>query len=531
MRSRKRTHPYLVYSFLIHLVILIGVWWISPKNLPVPDAHPEFFVEAIFEVARPTVVAPSKEIEESPPAPPPAEPVTPSVAAVESPPMPAKPTSGLGTEWLTVSNEPALATHNRKNTSAKQTEVRLQEELGTPRNPNDITTQRNVPTALTSSSRDMLKLPMASTTAAAAPQAEANPIVLNIDNALRSESPTVGTPKVRYGSQRGDALQATAIGNSWGGGSSSGNSYTGGIYVTMMKDIAREIAAAATSRKVDVVFVLDETASMVDNLRGIRAYLGDFLMETFEREKHDAAFGLVTFTDKPKMHGHTTDFGTFKNWLFKINVDGGGDISEAGLDALMTAVAMMKFRHGAQRFFILASDSSFHDADYDGKSVYSLDRVIETLQSEKIRVDVIGLDYLPIKQIAKATGGTWRAIPGRGYLEYIPPLTLTVKMLSKLGTLSVDGSTLGDKITVHLNKTARPKQLTLTYKVLNPLGERCYGPFTEKRHIPDDASAALELTPELNRAAFQTIPGIYTVIYRLENEQGHRSILRRTLTY
>ena len=150
-------------------------------------------------------------------------------------------------------------------------------------------------------------------------------------------------------------------------------------------------------------------------------------METFEREKHEPAFGLVTFTDKAKMHGYTTDFGNFKNWLFKINVDGGGDISEAGLDALMTAVAAMRFRHGAQRFFILASDSSFHDADYDGKSVYSLDSVIETLQSEKIRVDVIGLDYLPIKQIAKATGGTWRAIPGRGYLEYIPPLNLDGK--------------------------------------------------------------------------------------------------------
>ena len=533
MRNRKRTHPYLIYSFIIHFAILIGVWWLSPKNLPLPDVNPSFFVEAIFEVPRP-VVAPPKEIEE----PPPAEPVAPPVPAVESPPALAKPKSEMDTEWLTVNNEMTLAARDREIAPTKKTdpeiaptkrpEVRGEEKIGPPRNPNNIAARRSVPTTLTPSiSQEVLALP----TASEALQAEVNPIVLNTDNALKDNSPTVGTPKVRYGSRRGDAFQATAIGNSWGGGSSSGNPNTGGIYVTMMKDIAREIVAAATTKKVDVVFVLDETASMIDNLRGIRAYLGDFLMETFEREKHEAAFGLVTFTDKAKMHGQTTDFGTFKNWLFKINVDGGGDISEAGLDALMTAVAAMKFRHGAQRFFILASDSSFHDADYDGKSVYSLDNVIETLQSEKIRVDVIGLDYLPIKQIAKATGGTWRAIPGRGYLEYIPPLTLTVKMLSKLGTLSVDGSNVGDKITVHLNKTARPKQLTLTWKVLNPRGERCHGPFTEKRNIPNDASTVLELTPELDKAAFQTIPGIYTVIYRLENELGHQSILRRTLKY
>ena len=67
----------------------------------------------------------------------------------------------------------------------------------------------------------------------------------------------------------------------------------------MMKDIANTIAEATTAKKVDIIFVLDETASMVDNIRGIRAYV-DFLFETMEREGRDATFGLVTFTDKTK---------------------------------------------------------------------------------------------------------------------------------------------------------------------------------------------------------------------------------------
>ena len=113
----------------------------------------------------------------------------------------------------------------------------------------------------------------------------------------------------------------------------------------------------------------------------------------------------------------------------------------------------------------------------------------------------------------------------------MPPLTLTVKLFSKLGTLKLEEGRIDDKIAVYINNPPRPKQLTLTWKVLNPLGERCYGPFTEKKTIPDDGSTQVELTPTVNNAVFQAMQGVYTIIYRLENEHGHRSILRRTLTF
>ncbi|MYF56975.1 VWA domain-containing protein, partial [Candidatus Poribacteria bacterium] len=346
-----------------------------------------------------------------------------------------------------------------------------------------------------------------------------------------SISPSANAPNVQYTSRRGDALRATSMSNNWGGSGSSGGTKTTASYIKMMKAIADELIKANTSGKVDLILLIDETASMVDNIRGIRAYF-DLIFDAFERNKIDVNYGLVTFTDKTKTFGFTNDFGKFNNWLFKINVDHGGDISEAGLDALMDAVNKFKFRKNAQRHFIYASDAAFHDADYDGKSRYSLDEVIDTLQRNAIRVDVIGLDYLPIKQIALATEGTWRAIPGKGYLEYVPTITQTVKMLSKLGTLSIDGNThVSDTINVHINNPPRPKQLTLTWKVLNPLGERCYGPFTQKTEIPNDNSTIVRLNPKLDQSDFQTIPGTYTVIYKLENDRGHKSILRRTIKY
>lgn len=516
MLKRRSASPYFIFSLCVHCVLLSVMWWMIPKQdslLPFRDE-----IEAsITHVERPPL--PVKIL-------PVIEPATPVVVKETKPPLPPKPKAGLNAAWQT---------ENQSATDLPKSEARRQEGLNRARDsigtvvgrPADYTTGNRI---AVSSPNQPIVTPLTPETDYVAPQGETKPIDLGANDALSSGSPTVNAPNIHYGSRRGDALQATGVGNSWGGGGGGGSGNVGGVFVYMMKDIARTLAEASTTKKVDVVFVLDETASMDDNIRGIRAYV-DFLSDALERDGRSPSFGLVTFTDKTRNFGQTDDLGTFKNRLSKTGVDGGGDLAEAGLDALMAVVTEMKFRKGAQRFVVLASDAAFHDADYNGRSVYSLDQVIEALQNEQIRVDVIGLDYLPIRQIALATGGTWRAIPGRGYLEYVPPLTLTVKLFSKLGTLRLESGQIDDKITVHINNPPRPKQLTMTWKVLNPLGERVYGPFSEMKIIPDDGSTKIELTPAIDTEYFRAMPGIYTLIYRLENEHGHQSILRRTLTF
>ncbi len=511
------------------MLLLISVFWFAPRDESLPEFTPRYdgdivMMPRINEPKPPELVDIPLTIETK----------TSDDNEVKEPPMPLKPSVDLNNELLTIESNQE---HDPKDRSLRQEYLSDDKILygSTPdespviRNAKDIQ-KPNTHTESIKLDRELFTISTSSETTSVSPRAETGSIQLETENTLNDVSLNANAPKIHYGSRRGEVLKATGMGNTWGGsGSTSGGSKVGGIYIKMMQDIARQLTAATTKNKVDVVFVLDETASMVDNIRGIRAYF-KFVFDAFERDGRDATYGLVTFTDKVKTYGRTDDLGAFKNWLFKIDVDRGGDISEAGLDALMAAITKIKFRRNAQRFFIFASDAAFHDADYDGRSIYSLDETIATLQKEQVRVEVIGLDYLPIKQLAMATGGTWRAIPGKGFLEYVPPITLTEKMLSKLGTLSSDESTLGDKITVYVNNPPRPKQLTLTWKVLNPLGERCYGPFTENRNIPDE-STLIEMTPLLDKNAFQTIPGVYTVIYRLENDRGHKSILRRTLTH
>lgn len=527
MKYRKSKLSFLIYSLLIHIILL--VCWVQFSHIDkVHTPFEDYTSVDIYTIPRPILVKAPEPIVKSP------SPEHKSIPndSVESLPTPPKPkvnlNSGLEIDTNHVSTTYSKHRHDNLNLSHNSDSTENDNTINLTLH--EIAKNPDIrPSVEMVNHRSISHIPSV-TKSNEVPQTYTSKITLQSENTLNGVSLTVGAPKIHYGSRRGDTLRATGMGNSWGGSSSSGSSKISSIYIDMMKDIAQELLYATTTKKVDVVFVLDETASMVDNIRGIRAYF-DFIFDTFQKEGHDASYSLVTFTDKTNVYGMTEDFGKFKNWLFKVDVDHGGDISESGLDALMAAVKEIKFRRNAQRFFILASDAAFHDADYDGRSPYSLDEVIETLKTEHIRVDVIGLDYLPIKQIAMGTGGTWRAIPGKGYLEYIPHITLTAKMLSKLGTLTIDGGTLGDKITVFVNNPPRPKQLTLTWKVLNPLGERCYGPNTEIMTIPNDTSNSIELTPIMIGEAFQTIPGIYTVIYRLENDQGHKSILRRTLTY
>ncbi len=517
MLRPKTMSPYFIFSVLIHLALLLVIWQTTAKPGRLPPFYPK--IEALITHIKQPLPPPKPLV---------IEPAVPIVVEETEPPLP-KPKPALNTTWQIGKREtaevPKIETHKRKglNRPRESTGTALFQSNPGVRRRTENTIAVNIP-------NQAIARPSPPEPDYMAPQGETKPIALDANDVLSDSSPTVNAPKIHYGSQRGDALQATGIGNSWGGSSTTSTVNVGGVFVEMMKDLSRTLVDASTTAKVDVVFVIDETESMLDNIRGIRAYV-DFLFEAFEREGHDANFGLVTFTDKTRKFGQTDNLGTFKNWLFDIKVDGGGDIAEAGLDAIMTAVKEMKFRKGAQRFIVLASDAAFHDADYDGKSVYSLDHVIETLQNRQTRVDVIGLDYLPIRQIALATGGTWRAIPGRGYLEYIPPLTLTVKLFSKLGTLNLQTGRIDDKITVFITNPPRPKRLTLTWKVLNPLGERVYGPFNEEKIIQDDGSTQIVLTPKINTELFHTLPGVYTIIYRLENEHGHQSILRRTLTF
>ena len=514
MLRHRSSRPALICSLIIHLIVaaIMMHLQIEQRQLPPSDGG----VQVDITHFRRTRVIPPKPVE--PPLPEPVE-------AVLEPPAP-KPKPASMADWLTVDS---LKTDQRTAIGSKVDSPATRDSARPVSQPQLSAQARPDSKALTLTAVD---LPREDSEAGAPLAADQDINVAEGGSHLSESSPEIGVAKLRVGRRRGEALDEMPIGNS-GGAIPSGTS-AGDNYIQMMTELARNLADAAIVQEIDLVFIVDKTGSMEDNVRGIRAYI-DIFFDHFTRLGHDAAFGLVTFADvtekKPKVQGVTTDHGKFKNWLYKIKFEGGGDLAESGLDALMAALHRIKFRRNTQRFFVLVSDGAFHDADYDGRSEYSQDGVIETLQQQGVRVDVIGLNFLPIKQLAWATGGTWRAIPGRGYLEHIPR-TLTAKMLSELGVLGFNEDGLeGDELVVYLRRDARPTWLEITWKVLNPLGERCYGPFSERLDIPNDGSEVVRFTPIIDVNKFRSAAGTYTIIYHIENNLGHRSILRRNFDY
>ena len=517
MSRRQSSRPFIVCSLIVHFIVALLLMRIESehhRSLTLDDS----IVLEIAHLPRPEI-RPPRRVEPKPPLPS-AEPVkTPEKVSVP------KPKPGAASDWLAVD---ALETDLRTTSTARVNSHNTAASVRAAPQSRLSTAIRPASQAISIANAE----PPRSGSKAVLPPAEHDNIdIIDGEDDLTANSPDVGVAKLRVGRRRGEALGGMPIGNTSGGGSSSGTR-GGENYIQMMTDLARGITDAATGREIDLVFIIDKTGSMEDNVRGIRAYV-DLFFEHFTRSGYDVAFGLVTFADatrdKPKVRGVTANHGKFKNWLYKVKFEGGGDLAESGLDALMAALNQTKFRSDTQRFFILVSDGAFHDADYDGRSKYSLDGVIEALQREHIRVDVIGLDFLPIKQIAWATRATWRHIPGKGYLEHIPP-TLTAKMLSELGTLGFSGTNPGaDELVVYVRRVPRPTWLKITWKVLNPLGERCYGPFTEHVDISNDDSEVVRFTPAIDMSQFLTISGTYTIVYSLENDLGHQSILRRII--
>jgi len=300
-----------------------------------------------------------------------------------------------------------------------------------------------------------------------------------------------------------------------------------GAFYYMMLNLANDIVERA-DKKVDIVFVLDTTGSMDDNIRGVRAYT-ELFFEQLKLNSIDTAIGLVTFSDirihRPEVFGVTQKIGKVRNKLFDIEFTGGSELAESGLDALVSALNEIKFRKNARKSFIFISDGTFHDADFDGQSQYSLDETIELLEQHNITVDVVGIDYLPVKQIAYATGGNWRIIPGTRDSENIQ--ISGNKGYSKLGVLTISQNSLEDEIIVQIGKTNdSPDWILLTYKLLEPSGKKCLEGRIKKecKKLNTDI---IKLFPDIKIEQFSGTPGTYTLIYKIENSNGKKSILRR----
>ena len=171
--------------------------------------------------------------------------------------------------------------------------------------------------------------------------------------------------------------------------------------------VGRHIIANRGSDLVDIVFVIDGSGSMKNDVDAVREHLSA-MTDLFDRANIDFTIGIVTFRTGTGYGLLGLDFEVIpqmrsvsqvKKVLSQLKFRG----DENGLDALIRAADEVTFRQGAEVHFIFVTD------EYVSGAYSSIDVMVK-MKTAKIKVDVIGRDEPFQKFIAKSTGGLWLPI-------------------------------------------------------------------------------------------------------------------------
>ena len=167
-----------------------------------------------------------------------------------------------------------------------------------------------------------------------------------------------------------------------------------------LQTIAGHIANGTSSSSSDIVFLLDTSGSMEENVRAVGNHL--ISMVKIFREKHvDFTMGIVKFKYDSLIFPQTRDYQKYERLLE--NVKCGGD--ERAYNAIVKSITRVKFRTDAERRFILITDEPC-------KGSYTISDVLKRCRAAQIKLDVIGINDKWQKYLVNQTGGLWFPIPG-----------------------------------------------------------------------------------------------------------------------
>ena len=174
---------------------------------------------------------------------------------------------------------------------------------------------------------------------------------------------------------------------------------------TLIEDIGKILKTFVNAEKLDIVFAIDATGSMKDDIEKLREDLIPEIKRIFSKEK-DVRIAVLFYRDygdtfkymdlPVKCFDFTRSFKTFKEHLYSIKILGreGGDIPEAVYEAMFAASEFYKWRGDAQKEIILIGDAEPHPVPR-GTGKYSKGYVMALAESKNIKIHSILLpqDY------------------------------------------------------------------------------------------------------------------------------------------
>jgi hypothetical protein len=166
----------------------------------------------------------------------------------------------------------------------------------------------------------------------------------------------------------------------------------------------------------DIVYVIDTTGSMGDEIEMVQGAVGDFVAE-LESRGIDAWLGGVEYRDSltagdppPSSFGFVETSEEFlAGWFNGLTVGGGGNFPEEGLEGLLYALDEGNFDptyRGSQKIFILVTDADvINTEDGDTGAIHSMSAVIAALVEAGVPVHVVTVPGTDAEELATGTGG------------------------------------------------------------------------------------------------------------------------------
>lgn len=150
--------------------------------------------------------------------------------------------------------------------------------------------------------------------------------------------------------------------------------------------------------KIDIVFIIDRSGSMGDDIAAVRREIGDFA-NLLSNQGIDYRLGLITYEKYTEVSSMTNNVNTFKNYLSNVRVSGG---TENGLDGIADAIDLYVYDVSALKYFILIGDENIYS-----RRGHSIDSIKQKLiNNDVILTSVcISRNRSQFKQLSDATGG------------------------------------------------------------------------------------------------------------------------------
>ena len=174
------------------------------------------------------------------------------------------------------------------------------------------------------------------------------------------------------------------------------------VAITSLENISTQ-----NSIPVDIVFVIDQTGSMRQEVNEVKTNIAEFTQRLASRGI-DYRLGLITFSDRVERRIELDeDVNKFISWIDGVSIGGGGDDNENALEGLAEA-ATLKFRKSAQKIFILITDAMYHQKGDrgDGKTDYTTKTMGDFLVQKNVRLfSIVPETLTPYEELTNATRG------------------------------------------------------------------------------------------------------------------------------